>query len=74
MSSADVHVVPLERGWEVRRAGERYPASRHSTRWSAIKTARAMAAESRTEVVIHRLDGTISVEAAADRPGAPELA
>ena len=60
-SPADVHVVPIERGWEVRRDGERYPASRHSTRRSAIKVATAMAEESRTDVVVHGLGGTIVV-------------
>jgi hypothetical protein len=61
MSSADVLVVPLERGWEVRRAGERYPASRHITRRSAIKAAQLLASESHTEVIVHDLDGRIAV-------------
>ena len=65
MSSAEVHVIPLERGWEVRREGERYPASRHHTRRSAIKAAGVLASESRTEVIVHGLDGTISVVTAA---------
>jgi hypothetical protein len=29
MSAADVHLIPLDQGWEVRRHGERFPASRH---------------------------------------------
>jgi hypothetical protein len=62
MSSADVHVTPLEKGWELRRSGERFPTSRHRTRWSALKNAREMAAASRAHVIVHGLDGSISIE------------
>jgi hypothetical protein len=63
--SADVHVRPLDASWEVRRGGERYPVSRHRTRWSAVKMARTLAAESHSTVFLHAVNGTITTEAAA---------
>ena len=62
MHSADVHVTPLDRGWEVRRHGERFVSSVHNTRWCAVKAAREMAAESRTAVIICSIGGDVTVE------------
>jgi hypothetical protein len=62
MKSANVHVTAIERGWELRREGERYPTSLHATRRSAVRTALEIAAESRSEVVIHEMDGRVVVD------------
>jgi hypothetical protein len=70
MSPADVHLIPLAEGWELRRAGALYPTSRHRTRWSALKAARTIAAEAGATVIIHELDGRVldlSAEAAEAR-------
>lgn len=56
---ADQHVVPHEDGWGVRREGGRRVTSVHDTQAEAIARARKIAQAQRSEVVIHRRDGTI---------------
>jgi hypothetical protein len=60
-SSVDVHVIPLDSGWELRRRGQPSSTSRHGTRRSAIRMARAIADETGADVVVHDLDGTVAV-------------
>jgi len=62
MSAADVHVLPLEHGWELRRDGYKYPTSRHATQRSAIRLARQLADESGSKVIVHHIDGQIRLE------------
>ncbi len=53
------HVVPRKGGWAVKRAGSSRAGSTHRTQREAIETARDRARNERSEVVIHRRDGTI---------------
>jgi hypothetical protein len=62
MSATDVHVTPIASGWQLHREGERYPSARHRTRRSALKHAHEMALESGSAVVLHGLDGRVTVE------------
>lgn len=56
----DQHVTPHpDGGWQVKREGAERAGSRHTTQADAINTARERAKRDRTEVVIHRPDGTI---------------
>ncbi len=64
--SADVHVKPLDVGWEVRRHGERSASSKHNTRSSAVKLGRQLAMESKSELVVVEMDGTVTREQFAD--------
>lgn len=66
--SSDVHVSPLISGWEVRRSGERYPTSKHRTRLTAVRMARALAADSRSQLIVHGIDGTSRIEATEAAP------
>lgn len=57
---ADQHVVPHpEGGWAVRREGSDRVTSRHPTQSDAIDAGREIARNQRSELVIHRRDGTI---------------
>ncbi|MGE0140700.1 MAG: DUF2188 domain-containing protein [Ilumatobacteraceae bacterium] len=73
MSATDVHVTPILGGWQLHREGERYPSSRHRTRRSALRHAREMARASGSSVVVHGLDGRVTVEPSimltVDAPG-----
>lgn len=53
------HVVPHDDGWAVRGEGNSRLTSTHSTQSDAIDAARNIARNERSEVVIHRPDGTI---------------
>jgi hypothetical protein len=53
------HVVPHDDGWAVRGAGNSRVTSIHPTQGDAIDAARDIARNERSEVVIHRPDGTI---------------
>lgn len=64
--SADVHVKPLDVGWEVRRHGERSASSKHNTRSSAVKLGRQMAMESKSDLVVFEIDGNVTTERFAD--------
>jgi hypothetical protein len=68
MSAADVLVLPIDAGWEIRRAGSIYPSSRHRTRGSAVKVAKIMAEESGSAVFVHELDGRVTKHEPARRP------
>ncbi len=60
MSRKNVHVTPHpDGGWQTKREGASRAGSRHSTQGAAIERAREQAIRERSEVVIHRPDGTI---------------
>jgi hypothetical protein len=54
----DVHVVPTEHSWEVRRDGVRQPSLCCATRSSALRVARVLAAESGAQVIVHEIAGS----------------
>lgn len=53
------HVVPHDKDWAVRREGSDRVTSIHITQGEAIKAAREIAINHRSEVVIHGIDGKI---------------
>ena len=53
------HVVPHNDKWAVRGAGNEKVTSIHNTQKDAIMVARQIAKNQKSEVVIHRPDGTI---------------
>jgi uncharacterized protein YdaT len=57
--SKNQHVVPREDGWGVRGEGNARDTSHHRTQKEAINTARRIAQNQHSEVVIHRPDGRI---------------
>lgn len=56
----NIHVVPRNGTWVVRKEGHSRAASVHTTQREAIATARDLARNESGEVVIHRRDGRIS--------------
>ena len=59
MSKKNQHVVKRDGGWAVRGAGNSRDTSRHRTQAQAIDSARGIAKNQSSEVVIHRPDGRI---------------
>ncbi len=59
MSKKNVHIVPADSGWAVKREGQRAPISRHRTQASADKAGRPIAKRNGVELVIHGRDGKI---------------
>ncbi|MHB8797531.1 MAG: DUF2188 domain-containing protein [Thermoanaerobaculia bacterium] len=57
--SKRVHIVPHGGDWAVRREGSSRVSSIHDTQRDAEKAGRPIAQRDKTEVVIHRPDGTI---------------
>lgn len=55
----DLHVVPRDGGWAVRRENAGRDSSHHPTQEKAIEQARETAKRERLEVVIHGRDGKI---------------
>jgi hypothetical protein len=55
----DVHVVPSEGGWTVRREGATRATKRFDTQADALKWARRSAAKEQTDLVVHGRDGKI---------------
>jgi uncharacterized protein YdaT len=55
----DVHVVPRDGGWAVRREKAERDSSHHPTQEKAIERAREIARRDGLEVVIHGRDGKI---------------
>jgi hypothetical protein len=55
----DVHVVPGDRGWEVKVQGTSRPGSTHKTQAEAAKAARDLARRNQAELLIHGRDGKI---------------
>ncbi|MCB9833573.1 MAG: DUF2188 domain-containing protein [Planctomycetes bacterium] len=59
MDKRDYHIVPDGDSWAVRREGSSRASSRHNSQRDAIDAGRDLARRARTELVIHRPDGTI---------------
>jgi uncharacterized protein YdaT len=59
MRKKDQHVVPHDDKWGVRGEGNSRLTSIHDTQGEAIDRAKDIARNERSEVVIHRRDGTI---------------
>jgi len=57
--SKNVHVVPRNEGWAVRRAGAQRDSSLHDTQADAIDAARQTAQRERVELFIHGRNGQI---------------
>lgn len=55
----DYHVVPHGDRWAVRREGSDRASSLHDTQRDAINSGRDLAREHKTDLVIHRENGTI---------------
>ncbi len=54
------HVVPNpDGGWDVKRGGANRASGHFDTKKDAVDTARQISINQRTELVIHRQDGTI---------------
>ena len=59
MAKKDIHVVPREDGWAVRREGAKRDSSHHDRKSDAAEAARDTARRERVEVVTHGKDGKI---------------
>lgn len=59
MSKRDVHVVPHQQGWAVKREGAQRASSVHATKHEALGAGRSLAQTNRTELVIHGKNGRI---------------
>lgn len=55
----DVHVVPREDGWAVRREGAKRDSSHHDTKSDALESGRTTARRDGVELVTHGKDGRI---------------
>ena len=53
------HVVPYEGDWAVRREGNKRITSKHRRQETAINKAKRLAKKHKSDVIIHRQDGTI---------------
>ncbi|MEM7186019.1 MAG: DUF2188 domain-containing protein [Bacteroidota bacterium] len=53
------HVVPYKDGWAVRREGNKRITSKHRKQSTAIRKAKSLARKYKSDVIIHRADGTI---------------
>lgn len=59
MSKKNQHVVPSGKDWAVRGAGNDRKTAIVNTQAEAIKIAREIASNQKSEVVVHRPNGTI---------------
>lgn len=59
MAKKGQHVVPHGEGWAVRKAGSDRVTSQHATKAGAESAARQIARNQKTELIIHKKDGTI---------------
>lgn len=59
MSHKNQHVVPHERGWAVKGAGNDRATSVHSTQREAVEAARNIARNQGSEMLIHGENGRI---------------
>lgn len=58
MSSQKLHVVPCDQGWGIKQEGENDLLSTHATQRDAIDSAKSVAKDRETDLVVHRTDGT----------------
>ena len=59
MAKKNIHIVPAEKGWAVKREGQQQPLSTHRTQENADKAGRPIARRDGVEIVIHGRDGQI---------------
>lgn len=59
MSKKAIHVIPGDGAWKVRTAGAAKAAKITSTQADAIAKGKQMAVRAKTELIVHRADGTI---------------
>ena len=59
MSKANIHVVPHEGKWAIKREGEKTPLEIHDTQKKAAKRGREIAKADKVELLIHGRDGRI---------------
>jgi len=59
MAKKNQHVVKTDDGWAVKGAGNSRATSTHRTQKDAINSARDIAINQKSEVVIHGVDGKI---------------
>jgi Uncharacterized protein conserved in bacteria (DUF2188) len=59
MSKKNQHVVPHSDGWAVKGAGNRHATSVHQTQQEAIATARTIAINQGSEMLVHGRNGQI---------------
>jgi len=59
MAKRDVHVVPRDGGWAVRREGASRDSSHHDRKDAALGAGRDTAKRERVELVTHGRDGKI---------------
>lgn len=59
MAKKGQHVVPYGDGWAVRKAGSDRVTSQHSTKSAAESAGRQIAQNQKTELIVHKKDGTI---------------
>lgn len=55
----NIHVVPDDGEWAIKREGNAAPLAHFPTQSAAIRAGRSLAQEDRTDLVIHRPDGRI---------------
>ena len=53
------HVVPYKGAWAVRREGNKRITSKHRKQSTAVRKAKSIAKRRKSDVIIHRQDGTI---------------
>lgn len=59
MSQKNQHVVPHQRGWAVKGAGNERATSVHQTQQEAIAAAKEIAQNQRSEMLVHGENGRI---------------
>lgn len=59
MAKKDIHVVPRDDGWAVRREGASRDSSHHDRKSDAVDAGRTTARRDRVELVTHGKDGRI---------------
>lgn len=59
MAGKNQHVVPHQDGWAVKGAGNQRDTSRHDTQAAAVRAAREIAINQKSEVLIHGENGRI---------------
>ena len=56
---ANLHVVPHEDGWAIKREGQERPEKKLSTKAEAVDHAKTLASDRNCSAIIHRQDGTV---------------
>ncbi len=59
MAKKNVHVVPTNKGWAVKKVGNTKASSTHPTQKDAIKAGTQAAKNEQSELLIHGKDGKI---------------